>query len=113
MVNASDNISKEVLDYINAEYQNFVSSKSALVKLTKDFNKKLLKQIDDLRMPSLEDYLSSKFAFSSNKFVCEYCNFVGKNQQSKSAHLRGCTEKKRIEAGKVGGDGNVIYCQTE
>ncbi len=113
MVNASDNISQEVLDYINAEYQNFVSSKTALIKLTKDFNKKLLKQIDDLKLPSLEDYLSSKFAFASNKFVCEYCGFVGKNQQSKSAHLRGCAEKKRIEAQKKTGDGNVIYCQTE
>lgn len=113
MVNASDNISQEVLDGINAEYQNFVSSKTSLIKLTKEFNKKLLKQIDDLKLQSLEDYLSSKFAFASNKFVCEYCGFVGKNQQSKSAHLRGCAEKKRIEAQKQSGDANVIYCQTD
>tara|TARA_Y100000591_G_scaffold333222_1_gene374766 strand:- start:2000 stop:3505 length:1506 start_codon:yes stop_codon:yes gene_type:complete len=108
-----DNISREILDYINAEYQNFVSSKTALIKLSKEFNKKLLKQIDDLKLPSLEDYLSSKFAFASNKFVCEFCGFVGKNQQSKSAHLRGCAEKKRIEASKSGQGDNIIYCETE
>ena len=73
----------------------------------------MLKQIDDLKLPSLEDYLSSKFAFASNKFVCEFCGFVGKNQQSKSAHLRGCAEKKRIEASKSGQGDNVIYCETE
>ena len=74
MVNASDNISQEVLDYINAEYQNFVSSKTALIKLTKDFNKKLLKQIDDLKLPSLEDSHLNLPLPPIN--LCEYCGFV-------------------------------------
>ena len=92
-----DNISKEMLDYINVEYQNFVSSKSALTKLAKEFNQKFIKQIDDIKMPSLENYLSSKYSFSSSKFECEFCSFVGKNQQSRSAHLRGCKERKKKE----------------
>lgn len=109
----SDTIPKETLDYINLEYQNFITSKTALTKLAKEFNKKLLKQIDDIKLPSLEDYLSSKYSFSSSKFVCEYCNFVGKNQQSKSAHLRGCVERKRIEKEKeTGQKSNIIYCST-
>lgn len=93
----NDNISKETLEYINAEYQNFVSSKTSLIKLTKEFNQKFLKQIDEINMPELEKYLSGKYSVASSKFVCEYCNFVGKNQQSKSAHLRGCAEKKKSE----------------
>ena len=110
----TDSISKETLDYINLEYQNFITAKTSITKLAKEFNKKLLKQIDDIKLPSLEDYLSSKYSFSSSKFVCEYCNFVGKNQQSKSAHLRGCTERKRIEKEKETGEKtNVIYCETE
>lgn len=110
----TDSISKETLDYINLEYQNFITAKTSLTKLAKEFNKKLLKQIDDIKLPSLEDYLSSKYSFSSSKFVCEYCNFVGKNQQSKSAHLRGCVERKRIEKEKETGEKtNVIYCKTE
>ena len=107
-----DNISKEMLDNINMEYQNFMMSKTSLIKITKEFNKKLLKQIDEIKLPVLDDYLSSKYAFSSNKFVCEYCNFVGKNQQSKSAHLRGCGERKRIIAEKGGGKEQVIVCDT-
>ena len=97
----SDRISKEILEYINLEYKNFTTSKTALIKLAKDFNKKLLRQIDEIQLPTLEDYLSTKYSVSSDKYICEYCNFIGKNQQSKSAHLRGCAEKKRIEAQKT------------
>ena len=90
-----DNIPKETLEYINSEYQAFITAKAGVMKLAKEFNRNLTKQMDDILMPSLENYLSTKFSFSSNKFSCEYCSFVGKNQQSKSAHLRGCPEKKK------------------
>lgn len=92
-----DNISKETIEYINAEYQNFVSSKTSLIKLTKEFNQKFLKQIDDIKMPTLEEYLSGKFSVASSKYECEYCGYIGRNQQSKSAHLRGCAERKKKE----------------
>ena len=59
-------------------------------------------------MPTLADFLSTKYAFSSNKFVCEYCGFVGKNQQSKSAHLRGCFAKKKHGQGKHGEALNIV-----
>lgn len=108
--NDQDNISKEMLEYINVEYQNFVSSKSSLIKLAKDFNQKLIKQIEDIKMPSLENYLSSKYSFSSNKFICEFCSFVGKNQQSKSAHIRGCAERKRVETQKNNKTTEQIIC---
>ena len=108
--NDQDNISKEMLEYINVEYQNFVSSKSSLVKLAKEFNQKLIKQIEEIKMPSLENYLSSKYSFSSNKFICEFCSFVGKNQQSKSAHIRGCSERKRAESQKNKNIGEQIIC---
>lgn len=92
-----DNISKEMIEYINIEYQNFVSSKTCLIKLTKEFNQKFLKQIDDIKMPKLEEYLSGKFSVASSKYKCEYCDYIGRNQQSKSAHLRGCVERKKKE----------------
>lgn len=108
-VDAIENISKETLEYINLEFQQFITAKSTLIKITKDFNKKLLRQIDELKLPSLEDYLAKKYSFSSNKFVCEYCGFVGKNQQSKSAHLRGCFKKKQHDAQKAQ---QVVVCNT-
>ena len=107
--NDQDNISKEMLEYINVEYQNFVSSKTSLMKLAKDFNQKLIKQIEEIKMPTLENYLSSKYSFSSNKFVCEFCSFVGKNQQSRAAHLRGCIKRKEFlnQNGNKNGEKNI------
>ena len=86
-------ISKEVTDHINAEYQNFLSKKNKTIKLAKEFIQTLVKQLEEFTIPSLETYLASKYSLSSSKFVCEFCGFVGKNQQSKSAHMRGCAKK--------------------
>jgi hypothetical protein len=86
-------ISKELTDHINAEYQNFLSKKNKTIKMAKEFIQTLVKQIEDFTIPSLESYLASKYALSSSKFVCEFCGFTGKNQQSKSAHMRGCAKK--------------------
>lgn len=88
-------IEKEVLDDINKEYQLFATQKILHTKTIKDFCQKLLKQIDDLKMPALENYLSNKYAFSSSKFVCEYCGYVAKNQSALSAHHRSCKVKSQ------------------
>lgn len=89
-----DSISKEKLASINTEFQTFVSSKLSLIKLVKDFNQKALRQIEDIKIPSLEEYLSTRFATSTSKYVCEFCGFTAKNAAAKSAHLRGCAVKK-------------------
>ena len=42
-------------------------------------------------LKSLEKMLSSRFGFiSSGKFLCEKCNFVGKNLLALSVHKRSC-----------------------
>ena len=94
-----DSIPKDVLDSINTEYQAFIASKLSLIKLIKDFNQKILKQLDDTKIPSLEQYLSTRYATSTSKYVCEYCGFVAKNAAAKSAHLRGCMAKKCSQEG--------------
>ena len=66
------------------------------MKTIKDFSQKLLKQVDEIHFPNLEHYLSTRYTFSVGKMVCEYCNFIAKNQQALSAHLRGCTVKKNM-----------------
>ena len=98
-------ISKEVTDHINAEYQNFLSKKNKTIKMAKEFIQTLVKQIEEFTIPSLETYLVSKYSVSSSKFVCEFCGFMGKNQQSKSAHMRGCTKK--------GASGSTMCIETE
>ena len=89
-----DSIPKDILESINTEYQVFIANKLTLIKIIKDFNQKILKQLDDTKIPSLEEYLSTRYATSTSKYICEYCGFVAKNSAAKSAHLRGCVSKK-------------------
>ena len=91
----SINIDKDVLDEINKEYQLFINNKLAHIKTIKDFHQKLLTQVDEIKLPSLEHYLSKLYATSASKEdICEYCNYVAKNPRALTAHYRGCTEKK-------------------
>ena len=106
-------ISKDVTDHINAEYQNFLSKKSKTIKMAKEFIQTLVKQIEEFTIPTLEVYLASKYSVSSSKYVCEFCGFTGKNQQSKSAHLRGCVESKKIKNKKKGETSSSMCIETE
>ena len=95
-VTYKNSIPKEKLEAINSEFQAFAQSKLSLIKLAKDFHQKFTKQIDELKIPSLEDYLSTKYATTANKVVCEYCQRGFKNKASLASHLKGCAEKKAI-----------------
>jgi hypothetical protein len=94
----TNNISKEILDDINQEYQNFISQKETLQMTLKDFNKKMNTQIECLKLPSLDKYLDTKYAYvQTRNLTCDICNsFVGINKQSLSAHKRGCRKKQNI-----------------
>jgi hypothetical protein len=52
--------------------------------------------VEDIVIPSLDNYLSARYASSTSKYVCQYCEYIGKNQQAMSAHQRGCTVKKNM-----------------
>jgi len=89
-------ISKEILDEINKEYQELIIQKLSIVKTIKDNADKLIKQFETIKFPSLEKYLSTRYAFSTGvSFICKHCDFIAKNQQSLSAHLRGCKSKDK------------------
>jgi hypothetical protein len=107
-----DTINKELLDTINQEYQIYISQKLMLTKTIKDFNQKLLKQVEDIQIPSLENYLSTRYATSSSKFNCQYCEFIGKNQQAISAHLRGCAVKKNMTDQPIPPEFDNIHMET-
>jgi len=91
-----DTIDKNLLDSINKEFQECCSQKLNILKTIKDCSNKMLKQVDEINFPNLEHYLSSRYTFSVGKMVCEYCNFIAKNQQALSAHYRGCLVKKNM-----------------
>jgi hypothetical protein len=89
-----DTITKEQLDEINQEFQDCCTEKLNLLRTIKDFTQKMTKQVESIKFPKLEEYLSSRYTFSVGKMTCEFCNYVAKNQQALSAHYRGCAIKK-------------------
>jgi len=90
------NIDKEILDEINKEYQMFATQKLLQIKTVKDFSSKMIKQLEEIQLPCLEHFLSTKYAFSSSKYICEFCEYVAKNQSAMSAHKRGCKAKNNL-----------------
>ena len=87
-------ISSEVLDSINDDFQNFLNQKESLLMIVRDFNKKISTQIDDIQFPTLEKYLSNKYAsVKATSLICDVCNqFSARNKQSLSAHKRACSK---------------------
>ena len=73
--------------------------KENIVQFAKEMNKKLLSQIDDLKMPNLEKYLEPKYAnVKSRGFLCDICNnYTANTKQSLAAHKRGCARKHQIK----------------
>jgi hypothetical protein len=89
-------IKKDVLDTIHKEYNNYRIQKETLQKMIKDTQGKLLRQVDELKMPDLENYLSMYYSFSAGKFTCQYCGFISEKKAGLSAHERGCKIKKEM-----------------
>ena len=95
-VHDENNIPKPILDDINKEYQLFISQKEALVTIYKDCQKKVLSQIDEIRFPCLDKYLSTKYTTQIPKqgFKCDLCKcFNANNLKALAAHKRGCARK--------------------
>ena len=89
-------ISKEVLDKINNEYQLFISQKNAVVEILKDTQKKVIAQMDEIKFPFLEKYLSTKYVapVCNSGLKCDVCkNYSANNLKALAAHKRGCLRK--------------------
>jgi hypothetical protein len=84
-------INKDTLEEINKEYQLFIEQKLAQLKMVKEFSQRMIKTIEGIELPCLEKMLSTRFGYiNSGKFICEKCNFVGKNLLALSVHKRSC-----------------------
>jgi len=92
-------IEKESLEEINKEFLSFSIQKESMVSNIKENHKKTLVQLDELKLPSLEKYLSTKFSSVPHKqgFKCDLCkNFLAHNLKALAAHKRGCNRKHNI-----------------
>jgi hypothetical protein len=90
-------IEPHILEEINKEYTFFTTNRITMTKILKDFNEKMNNSINDIRLPSLEKYLSSRFACSSiqNGNICKYCEIH--IPKSVKQHQRHCPAKKAYE----------------
>jgi hypothetical protein len=88
-----DSIPKEMLKKINEEYKTFIFKKTEMQKNVKEFTVKMCKQLDEISMPSLTLYLSTRYTSVNNYILCE-CGKECKNKQAYSAHKRGCIVKQ-------------------
>jgi len=89
-------ISKDILDEINTEYQTFISQKEMITNVLKDQHKRALSLLDEMKIPSLDKFLSTKFAVHSQKpgLKCDLCKlFNANNLKALAAHKRGCNRK--------------------
>lgn len=90
-------IPKDVLDTINNEYQLFLSQKTAVIEVFKESQKKVFAQIDEIRFPSLDKFLSTKYSAPIQKpgLKCDMCkSFNANNLKALAAHKRGCARKQ-------------------
>ena len=98
-------IPKDVLNEINREYNSFINHKEAISNAIKESQKKILSQIDDLKFPSLDKFLSTKYSsIQKQGFICNLCNsFTVSTLKGLAAHKRGCSRK-------IGNTNNDITC---
>ena len=92
-------IPKDVLDGINTEYQLFMNQRNAVIDVFKESQKKVLAQIDELRFPCLDKFLSTRYSAPIQKpgLKCELCkSFTANNLKALAAHKRGCSRKNAI-----------------
>jgi hypothetical protein len=108
-------IPKEVLDTINNEYQLFISQKNAVIEVFKESQRKVLTQIDELRFPSLDKFLSTKYSAPIQKpgLKCDLCkSFSGNNLKALAAHKRGCIRKRGLAPSNILTNNNNIMNAT-
>jgi len=89
-------INKDILEEINKEYQVFISQKEAIVTILREGQRKVISQIEEFKLPSLDKYLSTKFISINHKqgFKCDICKaFNANNLKALAAHKRGCNRK--------------------
>jgi len=86
-------ISKELLNEINDEFNKIISQKETIINLVKEFQKKIIISIDDIKLPSLQKFINKTIPSDkmSQTIACNRCNiFVAKSKSSLAAHHKSC-----------------------
>ena len=88
-------ISKDLLERINKEYQQFGSQKKELLNIFRETQKRFTSQLETFQLPCIQALIKEHFAqVETNDLKCSLCNsFTAKNNRALSAHKRGCSKK--------------------
>jgi hypothetical protein len=82
-------VKKDVLDKINDQFHLFLNQKEVVLTTIKEMNKKLMTQIEDMKIPDLSLFLNDKYASIQNQqFACEICNLPFQNKRSLASHKK-------------------------
>ena len=82
-------IEKDTLDSINAEFQVFLAHRDSLVMSVRDFQKKMIAQIEELKMPELQIYLCGKYATAQNlQYACHECGEMFAKKNALASHMK-------------------------
>jgi len=95
-INDDFTIPKDILETINNEYQMFMTQKLSVIDVLKESQKKVIAQIDEIKFPSLDKYLSGKYSAPIIKtgLKCDICKcYSANNLKALAAHKRGCMRK--------------------
>jgi len=93
------NISKELLNEINEEFNKLISQKETIINLVKEFQKKIIISIDDIKLPSLQRYVNNTLPPDKilQTITCTRCNiFVAKSKSSLAAHHKSCKSSEIV-----------------
>ena len=101
MDDTSDHKSTEILQEMEAEYNNFITKKLAFIEFLKENQKKMMQQVEEFRFPCISKFISQKCGKTLNsenqEIVCNICHkFTATSNKSLAAHQRGC--KKRHQS---------------
>jgi len=103
--NENIDISKDILNEINREYQEFVSSKTNHIKTIKESCQKMIDQAEAFRMPSLETILQKYYPQglgTKTDNACHICQqFIAKTPRALATHIRSCEKKHKPELQNV------------
>ena len=82
-------LSRDIVDKINADYQVFLTKKELTLTTVKEFNKRLLNQIDDISFPTLANWLDSKGVESATcSFECSECGATFATKKALASHKK-------------------------
>jgi hypothetical protein len=88
-------ITKEILELINKEYNTFIDKRNTTITHIKESTKKTIQYIEEMELKNLNDLLATKFEFkNTSNLKCSFCNkFIGTNNKSLAVHQRKCKSK--------------------